>query len=99
MTSNRSAKISSKHALIIAMATIAMAWAGYAHAEDATRKPTGQSTASVQSTVSAQGAPSFDLRDYGDRFKLAMEAIKKESQKPDWTWARCEEDSRLAPMN
>lgn len=99
MTSNCSAKISSKHALIIAMAMIAVAWARYAHAEDATWKATGQSTASVRSADSTQGAPRFDLRGHGGRFKLAMEAIGKESQKPEWTWADCEEDSRPVPMN
>jgi hypothetical protein len=92
MTSNRTIK----RTLLVATTLAGMAWMTNAHADDGSRNTSGERTVSIQPTVPARGERSFDLRDYGDRFKLAIEAIKKEAQKPAWTWEDCEHDSRVA---
>ncbi len=96
MTRNRTAKTSFKRTLIVATGMIGMAWVSNAHADDASRNACVEQTASVQSTASANSEQSFDLRDHGDRFKLAIEAIKNEAQRPEWTWDASDKDGCVA---
>ena len=96
MTSNRTIKTPIKRTLIVATTLASMAWMGAAHADEVVRTASAAQTAAVQTTAPVR---SFDLRDYGDRFKLAIEAMKKNGQKPDWTWDDSEEDRRLAKTN
>ena len=96
MTSNRTIKTSFKRTLIVAAGTIGMAWASNAYADDASPNAAAGQTVPVLSTASAHSERSFDLRDHGDRFKLAIEAIEKEALKPEWAWDNCEKEDRVA---
>jgi len=97
MTSNRTIKTSIKRSLILVAAVAGMASASAAYGDDATRVASTAQTVTVPTTAAAQSAQKFDLRKYGDRFKLAIEAIRKNSQKPDWTWDEGE-SGRVAKM-
>lgn len=96
MTSSTGFETSIKRALVGAAMLAGMAWTGDTHADDASRTPTAARTAPVRATAPAPGARSFDLHAYGDRFKLAIEGIRKQSRKPDWTWADRDEGGRAA---
>lgn len=93
MTSNRTIKNSIKRSLIVSTALAGMAFLSTAHADDATRVASTAQT--VPATNQARSTQGFDLEKYGDRFKLAIEAIRKNNRKPDWTWEEGE-DGRVA---
>lgn len=93
MTRNRTIHTAIKQTLFVAATLAGMAWTGSAQAEDVTQ------VASVQTVVPARSERSFDLRDHGDRFKLALEAIRKESRTPDWGWEDCDENHKVAQIN
>jgi len=93
MTRNHTVHTAIKHTLIVAATLAGMAWIGSAQAEDVTQ------VASVQTVVPVRSERSFDLREYGDRFTLALEAIRKESQKPDWGWEDCDQNHKVAQIN
>lgn len=97
MTGNRTIKTSIKHSLIVATALVAMTAMNSVYADDATRVASAARTVTVPATAASQSAQNFDLRKYGDRFKLAIEAIRKNRQKPDWTWDEGE-SGRVAKM-
>lgn len=64
---------------------IGLTWSGAGNADDGSRKRIAEETAPVQSAA-VPGNQYFDLRSHGDRFKLTIEAIEKESRKPRWNW-------------
>ena len=91
MTGNRTIKTPIKHALIVAMTLTGTAWMGKAYADDATKLAVPHEAAPVQTANTVNSDQRFDLHAYGDRFKLAINAIEQEASKPRWGWA-CDED-------
>ena len=95
MTSNRTIKTSIKRSLIVATALAGMAFANPVHADDAAKIASAAQTAPAPTAEAKRSEQSFDLKDHGDRFKLAIEAIRKNNRKPDWTWEEGE-NNRVA---
>jgi hypothetical protein len=100
MTSKRITKTPIKYALIVATTLVGTAWMGNAYADDATKMTAINEAAPAQMADTADSDQHFDLQAYGDRFKLAIKAIKKEAQNPRWGWSACDEDDdRLIASN
>jgi len=99
MISNRTYKTSFKRTLYVATGLIGMAWMSNAYANDELRNTSPKQSTAIQSTAAAASERSFNLRDHGDRFKLAIEAIKKQAQKPEWAWDDSDKDGRVARKN
>lgn len=82
--------------LALAAVIISLTWIGSSNADDGSRNAITKETVAVQSTTTVPTEQRFDLRAYGNRFKLATEAIEKESRKPIWTWDDSDDDGRIA---
>jgi hypothetical protein len=91
MMSNRKTKTPIKRVLIVATTLAGTAWLSSAYAEDATKIAAIDETASAQMADAADSDRRFDLKAYGDRFKLAITAIEEEARKPHWGWEACGE--------
>jgi hypothetical protein len=82
--------------LALTAAMIAFTWIGGSNADDGSRNTITKETVAVQSTTTIPSEQRFDLRAYGSRFKLATEAIEKDTRKPKWTWDDSDDDGRIA---
>jgi hypothetical protein len=81
--------------LALTAAMIAFMWIGGSNADDGSRNTITKETVAVRSTTTVPSEQRVDLRAYGSRFKLATEAIEKESKKPKWTWDNREDDGSI----
>lgn len=82
--------------LALTAVVIGLTWIGGSNADDGSRDAIVAKTTAVQSTAKVTSEQRFDLRAYGDRFKLAIEAIENDSRKPEWTWDDSDDDGRIA---
>jgi len=82
---------SRSHLALIAV-IIGLTWSSGSNAGDGSRSMITKETAAVGSTITVSSEQRFDLRAYGNRFKLAIEATEKDSRKPKWTWDDCDDD-------
>lgn len=82
----------------LALTAVAIGLTGFSvsNAADGSRDANAEATVAVQSTTTVPSGQRFDLRAYGNRFKLAIEAIEKNSRKPEWTWDDSDDDGRSA---
>lgn len=82
--------------LALTVVAIGMTGIGGSNAADGLRNANAGATVAVQSTTTVPSGQRFDLRAYGTRFKLAIEAVEKNSRKPEWTWDDSDNDGRSA---
>lgn len=80
--------------LALTAVVIGLAGIGGGNAADGARDASAKATVAVQSTTTDSGGQRFDLRAYGNRFKLAIETIEKNSRRPEWTWDDSDDDGR-----
>lgn len=88
----------SRSHLVLVAAIIGLTWSGGSNAGGGPRSLIAKETAVVKSTIIVPSEQRFDLRSYGNRFKLAIEAIENESRKPAWIWDDCDDDGRIEKM-
>jgi hypothetical protein len=96
MTSNRTIKPPIKCALVVATTVASTAWMGNAYADDASKTAVVSAMAPTQTAITASNNQIFDLRAFGDRFRLAIKAVEEEANKPGWGWEDdCDEDEMV----